>query len=400
LSLRRTLLICLALLTFDASAALGHGRSQSFSAWQANGDRLQMVYTIEAREATRLLAVAGGGADRALGSHLAASMELRRGEHPCRPDAPVRQLRSGVAHLRFEASWLCPAGGEPVMLRVDTLLDVAPSHVHFARLATSAGGQPIERVYTTGRRQHALTGDPREAPAVGFGAWVRLGIGHILGGPDHLAFLLGLLLLARDARSILLLVTGFTVGHSITLALSSLGVLRADAATIEALIGWSVALVAIESLLVGQRDRRWAAVAIAALLLSMLALGWAFERGPAPILLVGLALFSVCFLALAGQPREARRLRPGLTVLFGLVHGFGFATVLTEVGLSRERLLPALLGFNVGVELGQLAVVALLLGLGGLAARRFGRRPWVGALLSSALCGVGLYWFLTRSLTS
>jgi hypothetical protein len=117
------------------------------------------------------------------------------------------------------------------------------------------------------------------------------------------------------------------------------------------------------------------------------------------VTLLGLALFSACYLALAAAPGGSLRLRPAVTLLFGLVHGFGFASVLAEVGLPRGRLVPALLGFNLGVELGQLVAVAGVLALGLLARRaaRAGPRALASDGLSAALCALGLFWFLGRA---
>ena len=115
--------------------------------------------------------------------------------------------------------------------------------------------------------------------------------------------------------------------------------------------------------------------------------------------ILGLALFTACYLGLVSTPGASRRFRPAITLLFGLVHGFGFASVLAEIGLPRERLLAGLFGFNLGVELGQLAVVGAIVAVGA-AARAAAAARWRGVaadVLSSALCALGLFWFLTRA---
>jgi hypothetical protein len=93
------------------------------------------------------------------------------------------------------------------------------------------------------------------------------------------------------------------------------------------------------------------------------------------------------------------RFAPLVTVLFGLIHGFGFASVLIEIGLPAERLVPALFGFNIGVEVGQLAIVAALFLLASMVVPRMSpARLRLGEdLLAAALCGVGLFWFVERS---
>ena len=117
-----------------------------------------------------------------------------------------------------------------------------------------------------------------------------------------------------------------------------------------------------------------------------------------PVVLLGLALFSGCHFALLDRVERPARLRAAVAFAFGLVHGFGFAGVLSEMELPTDRLAPALFGFNAGVELGQLAVVLLvwplLRGLSRSEARHRSVSEWGSALV----CGLGVFWFLSRSL--
>ena len=118
-----------------------------------------------------------------------------------------------------------------------------------------------------------------------------------------------------------------------------------------------------------------------------------------PLTLFGLALFTACYLSLSNTQETAARLRPTLTVIFGLIHGFGFASVLMEIGLPAERLASALFGFNLGVEIGQLGIVAGLGLVGTLVTRRFAAPDYRFAVdaTSAALCGLGLFWFVQRA---
>ncbi len=238
-----------------------------------------------------------------------------------------------------------------------------------------------------------------DAGASTFLTYLVLGIEHILAGVDHIAFLLGLLLLASRVRDVVLIVTGFTVGHSLTLSLAVLGLVQPNAGLIEALIGFTIALVAAEN--IGARDGASRQVALAsgagfALLILLALLG---DVGPPLTTLLGLGLFSVCYLQFSSTPTLALRARPLITVLFGLIHGFGFANVLIEVELPVRRLALALFGFNLGVEVGQLGIVILLFGLGVLGSKLLGegRRRFAIDLLSAVLCGLGLYWFVGRA---
>ena len=117
------------------------------------------------------------------------------------------------------------------------------------------------------------------------------------------------------------------------------------------------------------------------------------------ITLIGLAIFSLCYLLLADTQERATRLRPLLTVLFGLIHRFSFASVLIETRLPTDRLVPALLGFNIGVELGQLGIVAALWIAGTLVVRRSPAADYqlTADAASAALCALGLFLFATRA---
>lgn len=180
-------------------------------------------------------------------------------------------------------------------------------------------------------------------------AYLRLGTEHVLSGADHLAFVLALCLLLRGLGVVARTVTAFSVGHSLTLAAAALGALAPPARAVEALIALSVVLLAREAMLAA--------------------------RGAAP----GLA---------------ARR--PEIAALgIGLVHGLGFAGALSEIGLPEGARLAALLAFNLGVEAGQLLVVAAGLGVLALAGRLGADAPLrrVAAVLIGA---IGLAWTAAR----
>ncbi len=176
--------------------------------------------------------------------------------------------------------------------------------------------------------------------------WIGLGLTHIFAGIDHLAFLLALLLVGGSFRRVLLLVTAFTVAHSLTLGATALGFILLDEARtrwVEAAIAVSIIWVAVENLVL--REHRHRAV---------------------------------------------------LTFLFGLIHGFGFASVLRGYGLG-DSVVTGLFGFNLGVELGQTAVVAALLPLVRLVQRRPRvHQPTVRAL-SLLILAAGGYWLMERA---
>jgi hypothetical protein len=181
------------------------------------------------------------------------------------------------------------------------------------------------RVYTLTKRQASvhLYGSAEDKRGMGeiASAYLLLGLEHILGGIDHLLFVASLLFLVGFQRRLVWTITAFTLAHSITLASASLGWLTLRSAPVEATIALSIVLVAAEAL----NMRR------------------AKEQGERLTL--------------------AQRLPALVAFLFGLIHGLGFAGALSEIGLPQNHLATALLTFNIGVELGQLAAVVVAWGL-------------------------------------
>jgi hypothetical protein len=349
---------------------------------------------------TRLPAAASGlPLDVVLAEHLDRRVRVSRDGAECAPASPARPLSARPGHARAELRFGCDRPGA-LAVQNDAFFDQAPSHVHFARMA--GGGAAVEHLFTDLERRRVLqdaAGAAPEREGASFAGYLRLGFEHILVGYDHIAFLVALLLLGGRLRDVLLVVTGFTLGHSVTLSLAVLGWVRVDGLLVEALIGFSIALVAAEnlSLRAGWSTRLADTGAFSLAMLALLS--GAAGVGPPWVTLAGLALFAFCYLRFATTREIALSIRPAITLLFGLVHGFGFASVLTEIGIPGERLLIGLLGFNVGVELGQVAIVLLLGGLAWVGRRLFARvDPWQFAdVVSAALCAVGLYWFLERA---
>jgi hypothetical protein len=337
-----------------------------------------------------------------LARYAADTVALFSGDEPCPVTRAPRALRAPRERAVLEWQVRCPT---PDGLAIESrfLLDVAPGHLHFARLR-SADGATVERVLSSAGPRWALdlTGSPTtpEGPeASSLPAYVRLGMEHIATGTDHLLFLLGLLLLASRAREVITIVTGFTLAHSFTLALAALGRVRPEGPAVDALIGLSIALVAAENawLLAGRPP--WLPRLAAAALLAMGGLAFAGVGAVPSSTLVGLSLFVVCYFGLVERVERPTRLRFAIAFCFGLVHGFGFAGVLSELALPADRLLPALFGFNAGVEVGQLGIVLLVWPvLRRLADLRAGAWHRVFAeAATAAVCGVGVFWLLVRS---
>ena len=183
-------------------------------------------------------------------------------------------------------------------------------------------------------------------------AYLWHGIEHILLGYDHLLFVFALIWVVPNMRILLWTVTSFTLAHSITLALATLGWVRVPGPPVEATIALSIVLLAVELVRLQRGEESWIA------------------RWP----------WTVAF-------------------LFGLLHGLGFAGALAEIGLPRGDVPLALFAFNVGVELGQLAFIAAVLGLYGLAKRVERTAPlgaWVRPAAPYAIGILASFWFFQR----
>ena len=219
-----------------------------------------------------------------------------------------------------------------------------PAHQTFVNVY-EGGSLRSQAILDEGQSQHEYFVGSTQGTVAVVQKFIPAGIHHILIGPDHILFLVGLLLLGGSIRQLALVVTGFTLAHSITLSLAVLGILSPPGSVIEPLIALSIVYVGVDNLMA----------------------------------------------------RGGRDVRVWIALTFGFIHGFGFASVLREMGLPREALGWSLFSFNVGVEIGQLAVVAVV--ASALRALRTwsdaaGRRvAYAGSLVVIA---AGAFWFVQR----
>lgn len=192
---------------------------------------------------------------------------------------------------------------------------------------------------------HPAGGDAKSGFGV-FAEYIPVGFDHILPkGLDHILFVLGLFFLTTQLGPLLWQITAFTAAHTVTLALGALGIVSVPGYIVEPIIAASIVYVAVENIL-SPKMHAW---------------------------------------------------RPVVVFCFGLLHGLGFASVLGEFGLPEGQFIPALLGFNVGVELGQLTVIALaFLAVGLWFGRKSFYRPYIAVPASVVIAMVGAYWCVER----
>jgi hypothetical protein len=392
------------MLTLANRPLLAHERSESFSHWSYADGELSGVITVRAREVTRLTLPGEGFGSLAqiFAAHVQHSVMAAMDGRPCVSARPPLALESQPGYMRMRVELRCPPG-DVLDLRVGVFFDVAPTHSHFIYVE-SASGAEREAILTGSSRLLQLKVKPSQANNARLLQFIEMGIEHIASGIDHLAFLVALLLTARTVRRVLLIVTGFTIGHSLTLTLAVTGLVQANRRAVESLIGLTIALAAGTNLIRGEREGRVAALAAALITLSVLLVPAAARPEMPATLVASIALVAASFLWLSSTESAgvSVRMRLAMAIGFGLIHGLGFASALQDLHLPAHMLVPTLAGFNIGVEIGQLAAVALAATLA-----RGISHLWPAAqhtdtrvvVISAALLAVGSAWFLTRTVT-
>ena len=244
--------------------------------------------------------------------------------------------------LRFSLRYDLPSPAGTLQISA-AMFPYDPTHQTF--LNVYEGGALTQAILDRGRPSFEYFAGSRQGVAAVIRKFVPAGVHHILIGPDHLLFLVGLLLLGGTIRQLLLVVTSFTLAHSLTLSLAALNIVTPPARIIEPAIALSIVYVGADNLLA----------------------------------------------------RGGRDVRAWIAFAFGFIHGFGFANVLREMDLPSRALGWSLFSFNVGVEIGQLLVVVAVASV--LAALRsrsemVGRRVAVAGSL--VVIAAGAFWFIQR----
>jgi HupE / UreJ protein len=294
----------------------------------------------------------------AIAAYALARLQLANRGASC-PTSVVEQMiddHSDGAYsvLRFKAE--CPTAIDALDVQYSLLFDLDPQHKGLLKLESQ--GQTSTAIFSPDQRSHHLQ-LTQASKLVQFTEYVQHGIWHIWIGFDHILFLLSLLLPAvlvlndkkwrasgsirASALDVLKIVTAFTLAHSITLTLATLQVIALPSRWVESAIAASVVIAALNNIFPLFQGRRWVA---------------AFA--------------------------------------FGLIHGFGFASVLTDLGLPQSALLLALVGFNLGVEIGQLAIVAVFLPAAYALRKTWCYRRLIFTTGSGIIALVAMVWLVER----
>ena len=348
--------------------AYAHTRSETHSAWQIQGATVHLQFTVPDLEAQRITPDGAMPTVDQLGRYVSEHVGAYSGDEACKMTEGPRPIAS---------------------------------HTNFAQIQDDKGTF-VEQLITKEQQTLDVESSSSASPLqnAGFLDFLQMGIMHIFTGVDHMSFMLGLVLISRRVRDLLFVVTGFTLGHSLTLGLAVTGILRPEAQYIDALVALTIALIGAENLGDSTHKPLFVALAMGGILFAMALAQYLGAPVTMPmLLLIGGGIFSANYLMLTGHLRDAARVRLVMTLVFGLIHGFGFASNLLEMKLPSGRLTELLLGFNLGVEVGQVTVVmsALLVAYLFVKVRLGVPRPILTDLAASFLVGEGLYWFLGRT---
>jgi hypothetical protein len=323
----------------------GRGRTVTATLQISNGDLYEVIGVARDRPVKR---VEVERAKDQLLQYLASRLHVDNQGSLCGPVPRGLEYRDksdgffAVARIDY----LCRRTLGDVRFRYDLFFDLDPRHQALGRVRLG-DGPAKEHVFRSGARELHL-----DRPVTLFDHvvdYLLLGIEHIFTGYDHLAFLFGLLLVSSarglrgGARDIFGIVTAFTIAHSLTLIAAGLSLVQLPSSFVEPAIAATIFYVALENLLIAAPRYRWL-----------------------------------------------------LTFGFGLLHGFGFASVLSEIGLPKSALVLSLVSFNIGVELGQLSVVAVAAPLLLYLVPNWGLSAKVRRDGSLLLLLFALFWFAER----
>ena len=390
-------LLVILLFTFSLDV-FSHQRSESYSKWSVEEDEnhtlVNVAFTIRLSNLNKLEGPLVGEWEDRISAYIISSFTT---DSDCLQESKHRVMTSRTDDI-FKVSWTLSCNQMLEEIKTNVFFDRDPTHSHIARYIYDLN-LSTEKLFTTQTKAWNLKdiySSKESSVNSSFKEYVLLGIKHISTGYDHLAFLFGLLLLNQRLKRLVLAITGFTLGHSLTLSLAVLDLVRPVNSFIEALIGFSIALLGLEFLIRHSKSNSTYVKNISYFLFLFLLLYFIFSGGSNSLGLVGLFIFSFCYLTLVSKNLSSF-FSLFIASIFGLIHGFGFGGFLFEVGFSEDNILKTLFGFNLGVEIGQLMAMSLfILIIFGISKLDIKNKEYINPLLATFLVTLGTYWFVYR----
>ena len=352
------------------SINLGHAHyfSESFSKWNISNQDIKVNFNLLELEATRILKIDkyqkllsnNLSENEIFKIYLEKNLFVESEGMGCDLKDDTKILSSKEGYLRVELNYKCPFSSN-IKIVNNALFYLIDSHIHIARIYQDNNILLEKALFFNDQSIHINEEVKEKRIFDQFSNFIHSGFNHIISGYDHLIFVLGLLLLISNFKLLFLAITGFTIGHSITLALTALEIVIPNISLIEAIIGFTIMFVALEYFNEKQNSPYISIAFLITLSTALLILSVINILHIPVFLLTGLLIISISYFLIKNYYTTGDKLLIFLTVAFGLIHGFGFGSFLMSTNFDTSQTIVSLLGFNLGVEIGQLVFVGLIL---------------------------------------
>ena len=357
------------ILFFLLSPLNAHYFSESFSKWNVVDNKVEANFSLLTLESTRIFQVENYqkimfeenlSETDVFKIYLSQHLKVTSEGKNCSLVDEIKELNSQEGSLNLSLNFECPSNKEIKIIN-NALFNLVQSHIHIARIYIDNNLYTEKALFFNDQSIDLNEEKENNSFSNSFYKFFSLGLDHILSGYDHLLFILGLLLLVTNLKRLLLVITGFTIGHSLTLSLSVINIIQVKSSLVEALIGYTIMFVGLEYLYKENNDHRVSMIFITTLSLLLLIFGNLINPNFPYFLILGILLFSLGYFYLIKNLNSENNLLSIITIIFGLIHGFGFGGFLLGSKISSENIFSGLLGFNLGVEVGQIIFVLLIL---------------------------------------
>ena len=357
------------ILFFLLSPLNAHYFSESFSKWNVVDNKVEANFSLLTLESTRIFQVENYqkimfeenlSETDVFKIYLSQHLKVTSEGKSCSLVDEIKELNSQEGSLNLSLNFECPSNKEIKIIN-NALFNLVQSHIHIARIYIDNNLYTEKALFFNDQSIDLNEEKENNSFSNSFYKFFSLGLDHILSGYDHLLFILGLLLLVTNLKRLLLVITGFTIGHSLTLSLSVINIIQVKSSLVEALIGYTIMFVGLEYLYKENKDHRVSMIFITTLSSLLLIFGNLINPNFPYFLILGILLFSLGYFYLLKNLNSENNLLSIITIIFGLIHGFGFGGFLLGSKISSENIFSGLLGFNLGVEVGQIIFVLFIL---------------------------------------
>lgn len=349
--------------------AQSHYFSESFSKWNINGKSVLAQYSILELEATRIFKVDSYQkimyenklSERDVFKiYLRQHIQVLSENSICKMKDDIRDIASQEGYLNVEIQFHCESE-EDIKIINNAMFNLIQGHIHIARVYVDNNLFIEKALFFNDQSLEIKENVNENSFTKSFGSFFNTGMNHILSGYDHLLFILGLLLIVSHFRKLILVITGFTIGHSLTLSLAVFDLIQINSKLVEALIGYTIMFVGLEYFT--KKNNNIVSSVIFVILLNLLLLIVSLMLGISlsSALILGIVIFSISYLFFINNYKNENKFIVIITIIFGLIHGLGFGGFLLGSGINDENIVSGLLGFNLGVEFGQIAFILFTL---------------------------------------